>query len=109
MNTSHLAYLPTIVLGNDVSTTKPFTLAGGPLKQHKIITGITGQGKSKFLASMAIQLMREKIPVAIVDPHSDLCDDVLTTLAQTGFFADERAYDRLWYVKFSQEDSSTKD
>jgi hypothetical protein len=101
---SHLAYLPTIVLGDDLSTGQPFTLAGWPLKQHKCVTGITGQGKSKFLGSVGVQLLREKIPFAIVDPHSDLCDDVFTTLAQTGFFADKRGYDRLWYIQFSEKE-----
>src|SRR5437762_2818316 len=97
---------PRIVLGT-MATGNPsqqFTLSGWPLKQHKLITGITGQGKSRLIASMCVQLLNEGIPFALIDPHSDLCESVLQTLLQTGFFSDEQAYKKLWYVPFHRQD-----
>src|SRR5207253_948769 len=82
---------------------EPFTLAGTPLASHLLITGQTGKGKSKLISSAAVQLLNIGRPFAIVDPHSELCDDILKTLLATGFFKDHRAFDRLWHITFSHE------
>src|SRR5690349_15719917 len=100
------SYMPRIVLG--ITTTppsKPFPLSGWPLKQHKLITGITGQGKSQLIASMCIQLLNEGIPFGLLDPHGDLCEDILKTLIATGYYTDLRAYENLLYVDMSRSDA----
>jgi hypothetical protein len=99
-------YVPRIVLGHTTTTPRqPFTLSGWPLKQHKLITGITGQGKSRLIASMCVQLKNEGIPFALVDPHGDLCEDIIKTLIATGYYTDPRAYEKLLYVDMSRSDA----
>jgi hypothetical protein len=97
---------PRVVLGTLATTSaQQFTLSGWPLKQHKLITGITGQGKSRLIASLCVQLLNEHIPFTLIDPHADLCESVLQMLIATGFFRDTRAYEKLWYVPFHREDA----
>ncbi|HVB21207.1 MAG TPA: DUF87 domain-containing protein [Ktedonobacteraceae bacterium] len=98
-------YVPRVVLGNQLPSKEPFILVGDSLAQHKLISGITGQGKSRFIASIVVQLLNEGIPFALIDPHSDLCDTVLRTLIASGFYEDARSYEKLWYVDFSRNDA----
>lgn len=97
--------LPRLVLGTAIDGPRerpqPLVLQGSDLALHKHVIGITGSGKSKGLVGTAVQLLKQGIGVGIVDPHGDLCDDVLGLLLDAGFFADERAYQRLWYVPFN--------
>lgn len=79
-------------------------LEGKLARAHLRVVGVTGSGKSKLLASLILQLLNCGIGVALLDPHGDLCDDILTALLDSGFFADQRAYERLWYVDFSRTD-----
>lgn len=80
------------------------TLEGKQARAHLRVVGVTGSGKSKLLASLILQLLNWGIGVALLDPHGDLCDDILTALLDLGFFTDPRAYERLWYVDFSRTD-----
>jgi hypothetical protein len=97
---------PTIVLGTIVTPPFPkLSLQGRELAAHKLITGITGQGKSSFIASLVVQLLNQGIAVAVIDPHGDLCDTILEVLLASGFFSDTRAYQRLWYIDFSSQDA----
>lgn len=82
----------------------PFVLGPKDLAAHKHVMGLTGQGKSKALASLFLQLLKQRIGCALIDPHADLANDVLANLVATGFFRDPRAYRRLLYVDFSRQD-----
>src|SRR5712692_1651637 len=80
-------HIPHIVLGTNCALpTQQFVLSGSPLAKHKLISGITGSGKSRLIASMCVQLLREGIPFSLIDPHEDLGKGILETLIATGFY-----------------------
>lgn len=79
-------------------------LSAQQVASHKHFMGLTGQGKSKSLVSMAVQLINQGIGVAVVDPHADLATDILQLLCDTGFYEDPRAYERVLYIDFSRKD-----
>ncbi len=74
-------------------------LEGPGITSHKHVIGLTGQGKSKFLAHCFVELVSHGIACSLVDPHSDLADDVLGMLADRGL-----ADDRLLFVDFGRRD-----
>lgn len=47
---------------------------------HLYVVGRTKVGKSKFLQSLLYQLINQKQGCGLLDPHSDLCDDLLAQL-----------------------------
>jgi len=93
-----------IILGR-MHNKQDFVLSGTTLKQHKLITGISGMGKSRFIASICFQLLKEGIEFTLIDPHSDLCQTVLSMLVETVYFSDIRAYEQLMYIPFFLEDA----
>jgi hypothetical protein len=97
---------PSIVLGTNGPwwRRKKVRLAGHDLALHKHIIGLTGQGKSKLLASTYVQLLRQHIPAALIDPHADLCDDVLALLNDAGYFANSATASRFRYIDFGRKD-----
>src|SRR6476661_5928849 len=78
-----------------------FSLGPEQVAAHKHVIGLTGQGKSKLLAGMFVQLVNQGEACALVDPHGDLATDVLSALGDQGYFKGLGAYDRLLYVDFS--------
>ncbi len=74
-------------------------LTGQDISQHKHVIGLTGQGKSKLLASTYVQLLEQGIPAALIDPHSDLADDVLSMLNDKGLITD-----KFLYIDFGRSD-----
>lgn len=81
-----------------------FTLNENTLKQHRHVMGITGQGKSKLLAWFTASLILQGVGCCLIDPHSDLAQDVLQLLADSGYFARPSAYEKLLYIDFSGPD-----
>lgn len=57
---------------------KPVYIGEDDRRRHMYIIGKTGVGKSEFLKSMIMQDINEGKGVAVVDPHGDLIDDILT-------------------------------
>lgn len=82
----------------------PVVLKGRDLAMHKHILGVTGQGKSKAIASLFLQLLNQGIGAILIDPHADLADDVLAGLASNGFYRDPRAYERVLYLDLTRQD-----
>lgn len=78
---------------------KKIHLQGPGITSHKHVIGLTGQGKSKFLAHCYVELVSQGIACSLVDPHSDLADDVLGMLADRGL-----ADDQLLFVDFGRRD-----
>lgn len=72
-------------------------LTGAGIATHKHVIGLTGQGKSKLLASYYSQLVRQGIPAALIDPHSDLAEDAL------GLLSDRVGRD-VRYIDFARSD-----
>jgi hypothetical protein len=82
---------------------RPFTIGPEGVASHKHVIGLTGQGKSKFLASVFVQLLDQGVGCALIDPHADLSVDILGTLVDRHFFAGRDALERLIYVDFGDK------
>src|SRR5439155_5265630 len=80
----------------------PYRLSGKKLKTHMKIMGLSGMGKSYFIAKAATDLINQGIPVSLIDPHTDLAHDTLRLLYESGYFNKPHAYDKLWYVDFAR-------
>lgn len=65
---------------------------------HATVWGRTGSGKSKLLQSVFLQHVAKGHGVGLIEPHHDLSFDCLTSLVGSGFFKDERAFDRIVYL-----------
>src|SRR4051812_42050120 len=81
---------------------KPFILTGTDFERHKVISGITGAGKSYFLASLLLFLFSQGFTIVLIDPNGDLAKLFVTVLAGSDYFTDPRAYEKLWYVDFKR-------
>ena len=97
---------PLLPLGHTVEGNKLVALSGIDFVRHKHIIGVSGVGKSSFLASCTLLVLRQGIPFILLDPHGDLAKLDLSLLASSDFFKNPRAYDRLWYIDFSRTDSA---
>lgn len=82
----------------------PFTLHEKTLRTHRHIMGVTGQGKSKLLAWFTASLILQGVGCCLIDPHSDLAQDVLTLLYDNGFFQRPGSYDKLLYIDMNRQD-----
>src|SRR4051812_18491940 len=63
---------------------QPLELRGRAIHQHKHVIGLTGQGKSKLLASLFAQLHTQGIAAGVIDPHGDLARECLRLLIERG-------------------------
>ena len=97
-------FQPSLVLGHTVEGKHLFALSGTDFEKHKVISGITGAGKSFFLASIFLWLFRLGVTVLLIDPNGDLAKLILTLLASSDYFTNPRAYARLWYVDFKRSE-----
>jgi len=105
MDTSQRNVQPSLPLGYTVEGNKLVALTGIDFERHKHIIGISGSGKSSFLASCALLLLKQGVPFTLIDPHGDLCKLILSLLVSSDFFRSPRAYERLWYVDFGRSDA----
>src|SRR6266699_608807 len=97
---------PALVLGTTVEGNKVVTLTGIDFERHKHIIGISGSGKSSFLATIALLLLRQGVPFTLIAPHADLSKLILSLLARSDFYTHPRAYEKLWYVDFNRSDAA---
>src|SRR4051812_7248985 len=74
---------------------KTLRLSPHDISTHKHVIGLTGQGKSKLLGSMFTQLFHQGYGVSLLDPHSDLAEDVLSQIGH---------HPKLWFVDFKRTD-----
>lgn len=95
---------PTLTLGTYGPSLlrSPFVLKPESVAAHKHVIGLTGQGKSKFLASIFVQLVDQGVGCALIDPHADLAKDILGKLVDSRFFGHPDAQKRLIFVDFGQ-------
>jgi len=77
-------------------TTTPVEIPMPTRLRHMYIVGTTGSGKSKLLERLAVDDAHGGVGFCLVDPHGDLCHDVLTRLPQ-------RRLRDLVYVSFSED------
>lgn len=90
--------IPTLTLGTTGKylCKRVFRLNSHEIATHKHVIGVTGQGKSKSLASMYTRLVGQGIAAAVIDPHGDLATDCLTMLADAG------KLDTVRYIDFNR-------
>jgi len=63
--------------GNDPSTRRPLAQDVRDALMHTLLLGPTGTGKSTIIASLAVQDIAAGRGVVVVDPKTDLIDDIL--------------------------------
>ncbi|MGH7485435.1 MAG: type IV secretory system conjugative DNA transfer family protein, partial [bacterium] len=68
------------------------------VQTHWHCIGISGSGKSRFLAGLYLGLLRAGLSATLVDPHGDLARLVLAHLVAEGYFRQPDAYERLLYL-----------
>src|SRR3712207_1124476 len=68
------------------------------LENHGHVIGQSKSGKSRFLASLYIQLLQAGYSVTLIDPAGDLAKLILATLVCMGFFDDPSSYNKLTYL-----------
>jgi hypothetical protein len=76
-----------------------------PLREfdtHLYVVGKTKKGKSKFLQHLAYQLVTMNQGCGLLDPHSDLADDLLAHLVPV--LRDPAARERVIYLEPSRDD-----
>src|SRR5438874_3895941 len=83
---------PSLPIGHTVEGNKLVALDGFNFERHKHIIGISGSGKSSFLACICILLLRMGISFFLLDPAGDLGTLLLPLLASSDFFTNPRAY-----------------
>ena len=74
-----------IILGKSVDENGNDWKVGVPLpdfQTHAVVFGSTGSGKSTFLRNLAVQTFGLGATTCIVEPHGDLCLDVLDAVPQ---------------------------
>lgn len=75
-----------------------FRLRAGHRTTHMYVLGITGQGKSKLLEHCLLQDLLAGRGCGVIDPHTDLARDLLTSLYRRGFFKHARNRQRILYL-----------
>ncbi len=78
--------------------TRQLRLSDDEARSHIHVIGKSGSGKSRWIASFYANLIKAGHSATLIDPHGDLARLVLRHLASQGFFADDRAYERLTYL-----------
>lgn len=92
-----------IQLGRTVDESQPFFLVSDSIYRHMMCFGVSGSGKSKGIADIVVQLINNRIAVSVIDPHSDLCTDILNALLSYGYYtrANPQAFSRVLYIRFA--------
>src|SRR5215211_4932230 len=73
-------------------------LDGQDAKSHMHVIGKSGSGKSRWLASFYVNLLKAGYSATLIDPHGDLARLVLRTLVADGYFDHDQNRDRLLYL-----------
>src|SRR5689334_9587911 len=72
---------------------------------HLYVIGITGQGKSKLLQHCLAQDILAGRGCGVLDPHTDLAQDLLASLARAKFFDRARNRERVIYFEPSRREN----
>jgi hypothetical protein len=89
-----------VTIGNYGPSVFPlsYKLPRKELENHGHVIGQSKSGKSRFLASLYIQLLQAGYSVTIIDPAGDLAKLILATLISMGYFDQPKAFDKLTYL-----------
>ncbi len=94
-----------LIVGTREGSGEEVVLSGAQMMASRFIFGTTGSGKSRFIASLIVQLINLGIGCLLLDPHSDLCEDILAFLWETGFYSRTEAFSRVRYLRFAGQDN----
>jgi Helicase HerA, central domain/Type IV secretion-system coupling protein DNA-binding domain len=75
-----------------------YNLSGSDVRTHVHVIGVSGSGKSRFLAGLYVNLINRGFPATLIDPHGDLAQLVLTTLVASGAYDTSEGFDRVLYL-----------
>jgi hypothetical protein len=84
----------------------PYKIRISDRYDHMHIIGTTGKGKSKLLEHMIYQNIIFGRGTALIDPHGNLADDVLSYLGIQDYFKTQSNVDRIVYINPSRRDYS---
>lgn len=73
---------------------------------HMYVIGLTGKGKSKFLEHCIYQDIANGRGCGVIDPHSDLIDDLLGLLQENGILNQPEIANRIIYLDPSRIDNA---
>src|SRR5574337_623409 len=90
---------PTLVLGTTAHRFWPVALQLGlaQARAHMHVIGVSGSGKSRFLAGLYLELLRHQLPATLIDPHGDLAQLILAHLVARGAYRSPATFDRIVY------------
>src|SRR5579862_2981685 len=78
--------------------TRTLSLTPKQAAMHWHIIGRTGSGKSVFLTNLFLNILRAGGSATIIDPHGDLCQDILKQLVARGFYDSPTAHSQVLYL-----------
>src|SRR5215217_7534977 len=68
------------------------------MREHGHVIGASKSGKSRFLASLYIQLLQAGYSVTLIDPAGDLAKLILATLVSMRYFEQPGALEKITYL-----------
>lgn len=77
---------------------RPLRLSAAQSRTHMHVIGVSGFGKSRFLAGLFLSMRDAGLPATLIDPHGDLARLVLGHLVQRGVYRSPDAFTRLLYL-----------
>jgi hypothetical protein len=77
---------------------RSLNLSAQEVQAHFHVIGVSGSGKSRYLAGLFLMLVNRGLSATLVDPHGDLARLILGHLVATGFYERPEAYNRLLYL-----------
>src|SRR5438045_2324488 len=77
---------------------RSFGVSAAQAATHMHVIGVSGSGKSRFLAGLFLSLLRAGRSGTLIDPHGDLAQLVLAHLVAGGFYDRPDAFERLLYL-----------
>lgn len=66
---------------------RPLALTAAQLQEHVLILGRTGSGKSRLLNQIVREHLRQRIALVLIDPDSDLINDLLAHVTRQDLLA----------------------
>src|SRR5215210_4309650 len=76
----------------------PFAIPVVDAQTHMHVIGVSGSGKSRFLAGLYLNLLARGRPATLIDPHGDLARLVLAHLVARGLYKHPDAFRRVLYL-----------
>jgi hypothetical protein len=82
---------------------RQFSLTPQQLKSHVHVIGVSGSGKSRFLAHLYLSLLSQGYPATLIDHHGELAELVLASLVAKGTYRRRQAgspdpFERVLYL-----------